>query len=227
MVGRLHVEGQVQQPGAVGACRAELGRGGDRRLGGVVGVEAPDGIFFQVGDRDRRRLDVEQVGGECLDVALRYPRCAEIGVDVAGQHVLGLHGSQGVDIAGILRAGAFGGGELGPDVAGEIGVGGLPGSGFRVGEDQVAQLGDDLCFRLAVEGADERQIDRAALVEGDEQPFLGAADVRDGRGLADHVLGHDGGLGRLAGHLVVILQRHDEHGVRVFAGTSPGWACGG
>ena len=39
---------------------------------------------------------------------------------------------------------------------------------------------------------------------------------RDGRGLADHVLGHDGGLGRLAGHLVVVLQRHDEHGVRVF-----------
>ena len=34
--------------------------------------------------------------------------------------------------------------------------------------------------------------------------------------LADHVLGHDGGLGRLAGHLVVVLQRHDQHGVRVF-----------
>ena len=63
---------------------------------------------------------------------------------------------------------------------------------------------------------DERQIDRAALVEGDEQPFLGAPDLRDGRRLADHVLGHDGGLGRLAGHLVVILQRHDQHGVRVF-----------
>ena len=28
---------------------------------------------------------------------------------------------------------------------------------------------------------------------------------------------HDGGLGRLAGHLVVVLQRHDQHGVRVFA----------
>ena len=120
---------------------------------------------------------MEQVGGECLDVALRYPRCAEIGVDVAGQHVLGLHRPQGVDIAGILRAGGFGGGELGAHIAGEIGVGGLPGSGLRVGEDQVAQLGDNLCFRLAVEGADERQIDRAALVEGDQQPFLGALDV--------------------------------------------------
>ena len=73
------------------------------------------------------------------------------------------------------------------------------------------------CFGLAVERGDERQIDRAALVEGDEQPFLGASDLRDGRRLADHVLGHDGGFGRLAGHLVVVLQRHDQHGVRVFA----------
>ncbi len=61
-----------------------------------------------------------------------------------------------------------------------------------------------------------RQVHRAALVERHEQSFLGAADVRDGRRLADHVLGHDRGLGRLARHLVVILQRHDQHGVRVF-----------
>ena len=40
--------------------------------------------------------------------------------------------------------------------------------------------------------------------------------MRDGRVLAHHVLLHDGGFGRLAGHLVVILQRHDQHGVRVF-----------
>ena len=95
---------------------------------------------------------MEQVGGECLDVALRYPRCTEIGVDVAGQHVLGLHGSQGLDIAGIVRAGMLGGGELGPDVAGEIGVGGLPGFRFRVREDQVAQLGDDLLLRACRRG---------------------------------------------------------------------------
>ena len=90
---------------------------------------------------------MEQVGGEGLDVGFRYPRGAEIGVDVAGQHVLGLHGPQGLGIAGIVRAGMLGGGELGPDVAGEIGVGGLPGLRFRVVEDQVAQLGDDLLLR--------------------------------------------------------------------------------
>ena len=87
---------------------------------------------------------------------------------------------------------------------------------FRVMEDQVAQFGNDLCFRLAVEGGDERQVHRALLVEGDEQPFLGAADMGDGRGFADHVLLHDGGFGRLAGRLVIILQGHDQHGIRVF-----------
>ena len=87
--------------------------------------------------------------------------------------------------ASALRAKAgparLGRGELGPHVAGEVGVGRLPGLGLRVVEDQVAQLGDDLLLRLAVERGDERQIDRALLVEGDEQPFLGAGDRRDGR----------------------------------------------
>jgi hypothetical protein len=55
----------------------------------------------------------------------------------------------------------------------------------------------------------------APLVEGNEQPFLGALDVRDGRGLADHVLVHDGSFGGLAGDLVVVLQGHDQHRVRV------------
>jgi hypothetical protein len=34
---------------------------------------------------------VEEIGGEVLDVALRDPRCAEMGVDVIGEHVFGLH----------------------------------------------------------------------------------------------------------------------------------------
>ena len=57
------------------------------------------------------------MGRECLDVALRYPRSSEIGVDIAGQHVLGLNCSQRGDIAGIGGAGMLGGGELVPDVA--------------------------------------------------------------------------------------------------------------
>ena len=56
----------------------------------VIGVDAPDGVFLQVADRDGRRIDAEQLGGERLDVAFGYPRGTEIGVDVAGQHVFGL-----------------------------------------------------------------------------------------------------------------------------------------
>ena len=77
---------------------------------------------------------MEQFGGECLDVAFGYPRCPEIGVDVAGQHVLGLYGSQCLDIAGIGRSSLLGGGELGLHIAREIVIGrfpfpGLAGSG--------------------------------------------------------------------------------------------------
>ena len=105
--------------------------GGDRLLGGVVGLDAPDRVFLQVADLDRRRRDAEQLGGERLDVARRYPRCPEIGVDVAGQHVLRLHCPQGLGVAGVVRAGGLGGGELRPDIAREIGVGGLPGPRSR------------------------------------------------------------------------------------------------
>ena len=125
---------------------------------------------------------MEQLGGECLDVALRYPRCAEIGVDVAGQHVLGLHGPQGLDIAGIVRAGMLGGGELGPDVAGEIGVGGLPGFRFRVGKDQVAQLGDDLCFRACRRGcAMNGRSTVPRWLRETSNPSSALLTVRDGR----------------------------------------------
>ena len=58
--------------------------------------------FFRWATGTRRRLDLEQVGGECLDVAFRYPRRPEIGVDVAGQHVFGLHRPQGVGVAGVV-----------------------------------------------------------------------------------------------------------------------------
>ncbi len=40
--------------------------------------------------------------------------------------------------------------------------------------------------------------------------------MRDGRRLSHHVLGHDGGFGRLPRNFVVILQGHDQHRVRVF-----------
>ena len=61
------------------------------------------------------------------------------------------------------------------------------------------------------------QIDDAALVEGDQQPFLGALDGRARRVAPDHVLVHDGGLLGQARALVIVLQGHDQHGVRIVA----------
>ena len=160
---------------------------------------------------------VEQFGGEGPDVGFGDPGGPEIGVDVAGEHVLGLHLAESLGVAGIVRPGRFGGGELGPDVAGEVVVGGLPGLRLGVVVDQVAQLGDDPVFRLAVERGDVGQVDGPAMIERDEQPLLGVLDRGDGRWPADDVVVHDGGLGRRAGDLVVFLQCHDEHGVRVLA----------
>ena len=51
----------------------------------------------------------------------------------------------------------------------------------------------------SVERRDVGQVDTAALVEGDEQPFLGGADGGDGRARPDHVPLHDGGLRGRAG----------------------------
>src|ERR1700730_13040672 len=48
------------------------------------------------------------------------------------------------------RAAGLSGREFGADVAGEISVASLPGPIFRGEEDQIAQLGDNLCFGLAV-----------------------------------------------------------------------------
>jgi hypothetical protein len=62
-----------------------------------------------------------------------------------------------------------------------------------------------------------RQIDRAALIEGDQQAVLGALHGCDGRAAADHILVHDGGFLGRAGGLVIMLQGHDQHGVRIIA----------
>ena len=121
--------------------------------------------FFEMADRDGRRRDAEQIGGERLDVGRRYPRRTEIGVDVAGQHVFGLHCRQRLGVAGVCRPGRLGGFELFPHVARQIGVGGLPVLRFRVAVDQVAQFGDDGVLGLAVELRDIRQVDAARAVE--------------------------------------------------------------
>src|SRR5438093_1354606 len=81
-----------------------------------------------------------------------------------------LYVSQRQNIAGKGRTCTLGCGKLCTHVPGEVGVGRLPGFGLRVRENQITQFGNDLFASFTVEGGDERQIDRSALVEGDEQP---------------------------------------------------------
>src|SRR5262249_41282793 len=100
----------------------------------------------------------EQMRREGLDIAFRYPRRAQVGVDLAGQHILGLDGAQGVDIAGIGAASAFGGVQLGAHIARQIDIRGVPDLGGRVLVDEVAQLRDDLVDWRPVQRGDVWQI---------------------------------------------------------------------
>ena len=168
-----------------------------------------------MGDVDRTGGHLEQMGGKRLNVRGRHPRRAEIGIDVPGQYVLGLNGAQGLRI--LCRSGPLSGCQLGADVARQILVGRDPVLELRVVEDQRAQFGDHRVLGLAVEAGDERQIDRTLLVKRDEQPFLGAGDGGDGWGPAHHVFEQDRGFLRLARDLVVLFERHDQHGVRILA----------
>ena len=147
----------------------------------------------------------------------RGSRAPQVGVDVAGQHVLGLDQAQGLDIAGIGGAGTLGGRQLGAHVAREIDIRRLPDLGVGVLVDEVAQLGDDLADWGLVERGDEGQVHHAALVEGDQQPFLGALHGRPWRVAPDHVVVQDGRLLGQARALVIVLQGHDQHGVRIVA----------
>ena len=159
---------------------------------------------------------MKQLSREGFDVIGRYPGSTKIGVDVAGENIFGLNRTQGFGVAGIGRTRHFGGSELRPHVAGKIRIGGLPVFRFRVVKDQIAQLGNHLLFGLAIQLGNERHINLAALIQRYKQSFIGTTDVRDRRSPANYVPEHDGGFGRLARAFVVILQGHDQHGVRVF-----------
>ena len=62
-------------------------------------------------------------------------------------------------VAAEARPGALGGGELGPDIARQVGVGGFPPTRLGGVVDEVAQFGDDRLLGLAVQPRNVRQID--------------------------------------------------------------------
>ena len=92
--GRLQVQRLLKEPDAVGSRGAESAVAATDCSACAVGLDAPDGVLLQVADANRRGGNAEKVGGEVADVVFGDPRGTEIGVDVAGQHVLGLHGAK-------------------------------------------------------------------------------------------------------------------------------------
>jgi len=96
-------------------------------------------------------------------------------------------------------SGPFGCRELFSDVAGEVDIGGFPFAGCGVFVNQVASSASICSSGSAIEFGDEIEIDATMLVERYKQPFLGLVTFVTGGVLADHVFGHNGGFGRLAG----------------------------
>ena len=113
----FQIERLLQQPDAVGTVRAVVRGGGHRPDRLQARLDAPDRIGRQVGDGHRVRGNPKEVGGEGLDIRLRDPGGAQVGVNIAGEHILRLHQAQRFSIAGIGGASALGGRELGAYVA--------------------------------------------------------------------------------------------------------------
>ena len=197
---RLHVEGQFEQPGAVGprACRIRTWR-------------RPTARRRSRPRRSRRHLSSGGRPGS-TDGSTWNRSAANAWMSLAGIHGAPRLASMSPGStssgctarkASALRAYAgpalLGGGELGPDVAGEIGVGGLPGLRFRVVEDQVAQLGDDLrpraCRRAS---AMNGRSTAPRWLRETSNPSSALRTCVMGGVLPTTSLCHDGGLGRLA-----------------------------
>ena len=148
---RLHVERLLEQPGAVGPRRAVLGGRGDRPLGGVSRPRRSTPRLSSGGRpgwlRARRGTARRRTPG-CRTPESTAPRdwrrCRRAARPRAARPAAPRR-------CGLSRAGLLGDGQLGPHVAREVGVGGLPGLRFGVVVDQVAQFGDDFSSRLAVE----------------------------------------------------------------------------
>ncbi len=89
--------------------------------------------------------------------------------------------------------------------------------------DEIAEFRDDGLNRLVVNLRDETQVDAAFLVKRGKEPCFGGGDSINGRLPPHHVLAKDGCLGCLTCDLVVILQRHDKHCVRILTKADEIW----
>ena len=153
--GGLQVQGLFEERRPVRPGRPVVGRGRDARRRVVARFKAPEGVLLQVPDRYRGERHAEELGRKRPDVALGNPRGTEVRVDFAGEHVLGLHGPEGLGVPLELGPGRFGDLQLLPDVPREVVVGRLPASGRRFSVNQVSQLLHDAGLVGPVERGDE------------------------------------------------------------------------
>jgi hypothetical protein len=68
-----------------------------------------------------------------------------------------------------------------------------------------------------IQHGNEGQVHHAALVQGDQESLLGALDGGPWRVASDHIVVQDSRLLGQARALVIVLQGHDQHGIRIVA----------
>ena len=211
---RAEVQRLLKQQQAGDAPGSEFLGVCDRAFGVAVAGDGPERVFRQVVNLNRAPADAEQAGGKVADNIDRDPRRAKVGVDVAGKDVLRLNRLKRLDVA--LDPGLPRGCQLPPHVPGQVGIAGFIGAGFGVEEHELAQLGQDRVAVLAIQGGDVVEIDPAALIERNQQSFLGRRNRRDRGGRPDHILHHDRRFRGLPRCFVIFLKGHDQEGVGVF-----------
>ncbi len=133
-----------------------------------------------------------------------------------------MHGAEGVYIRGELRrhgGRGLGDFELAPDIAGKVGIGGLPGVALGIAEHQAGQFVLQRGNASLGETRDAEPIHLPGFIETDEQRLSGGFDVFDGLVAFDGALMEDGRFGGAPGVRIVVFEREQERVIGV-AGKS-------
>ena len=206
--GRFEVQRVLDEFEAGVAVGAPIGRVGGCPLRLPIGVDVPGAECVDV-PNVHAGWNVQQFMGELLYVLRRQPGRAEPHVNFRGGEVRRLHRLQRLDVFKKTRVGngrRVRNGELLADIAGEILVVGFPLVRLRIQEDESLAVGQKLLQRFIEQASHVVEVNAAALVQRNEQRFLGRGDGLDGLPVMNGALVEDGGLGCAFGLVVVTLQ---------------------
>ena len=211
--GSAVVEGVLDEDGG-GETGGAVGSGiGSGVFGGIAEFDGPTGDALGVRDRDVFLFSGQQFAEEALDIGHGYPRGTQARVDIAGFEIAGLHGAEGVYIRGELGrngGGGFGDFELAPDIAGEVGIGGLPGVALGIAEHQAGEFVLQSGNASLGETRHAGPVDLPGFIETHDQRFGGGFDVFDGLVAFDGALMEDGRFGGAFGVGIVVFEREQE-----------------